>query len=90
MHEGATDVNVLQNLIELYNHLSWDSTYRDVVRGILMNLQEAADASIYELAELTNSSRTTIWRMLKLLGYDNYSAFRHASRIPRGHAGDSP
>ena len=49
----ATDVNVLQNLIELYNHLSWDSTYRDVVRGILMNLQEAADASIYELAELS-------------------------------------
>lgn len=71
-------MNVLQNLIELYNHMSQDSTYRDVVKGILMNLEEAADASIYELADMTNSSRTTIWRMLKKLGYGNYADFRRA------------
>ena len=71
-------MNVLQNLIELYNQLSQDSTYREVVRGILTNLEEASHASIYELADLTSSSRTTIWRMLKLLGYENYADFRRA------------
>ena len=71
-------MNVLQNLIELYNHLPSDSTYRDVVKGILLYLEETADASIYDLAEMTNSSRTTIWRMLKKLGYENYADFRRA------------
>ena len=38
-------MNVLQNLIELYDHLSIDSTYRSVVRNILMHLPEAAEAT---------------------------------------------
>ena len=77
-------MNVLQNLIELYNHLSQDSTYRDVVKGILLNLEEASKASIYELADMTNSSRTTIWRMLKKLGYENYADFRRALKYAVG------
>ncbi len=71
-------MNVLQSLIELYNHLSPDSTYRHVLEVILTHLQEAADASIYDLAELTDSSRTTIWRMLQMLGFDSYARFRSA------------
>lgn len=71
-------MNVFQNLIELYNHLSPDSTYKEVAGGTLKNLREAADASIYELAELTNSSRTTIYRMMQMLGYENYVDFRRA------------
>ncbi len=71
-------MNVLQNLIELYDRLPFDSTYRAVVKGILLNLQAAAEANVYELAELTASSRTTIWRMLQMLGYENYGAFHHA------------
>ena len=77
-------MNVLQNLIELYNHLPSDSTYRDVVKGILLHLEEAADASIYDLAEMTSSSRTTIWRMLKKLGYENYADFRRALKVAVG------
>ena len=71
-------MNVLQNLIELYDHLAADSTYRSVVRKILLNLQEAADANVYELAELTESSRTTVWRMLQLIGYERFSDFHYA------------
>ena len=73
-------MNVLQNLIELYDHLSSDSTYRAVVSKILMNLRDAAEANVYELAELTSSSRTTIWRMLQMLGYEHFSDFHHALR----------
>lgn len=71
-------MNVLQNLVELYNQLPQGSTYRIVVKGILDHLSEAADATIYDLAEMTDSSRTTIWRMLQKMGYENYSDFRHA------------
>lgn len=73
-------MNIFQNMIELYNHLSPGSTYRYALKGILMHLNDACDASIYELADLTSSSRTTIWRMLQMLGYENYSDFRSALR----------
>ena len=71
-------MNVLQNLIELYDHLSLDSTYRSVVKKILLNLSEAAEATVYELADLTESSRTTIWRMLQMLGYERFTDFHYA------------
>lgn len=70
-------MNVLQNLTELYNHLSFDSTYRNVCKGILEHLEEAANGTIYDLAELTCSSRTTIWRMVQKMGYNNFSDFHH-------------
>ncbi len=71
-------MNVLQNLIELYDHLPIDSTYRSVVRKILMNLEQAAEANVYDLAELTESSRTTIWRMMQMLGYERFTDFHYA------------
>lgn len=71
-------MNILQNLLELYNHLAPDSTYRVVVKGILENLDLMQDATIYDVAEITNSSRTTVWRMVQKMGYHNFSDFRHA------------
>ena len=71
-------MNVLQNLIELYDHLPMDSTYRSVIRMILLNLEEAAEDNVYDLAELTGSSRTTIWRMLQMLGYEKFTDFHYA------------
>ncbi|MCI8282787.1 MAG: MurR/RpiR family transcriptional regulator [Lachnospiraceae bacterium] len=68
-------MNVLQNLVELYNHLPQDSTYRNVCGGILSHMEEAAAGTIYDLAELTSASRTTIWRMLQKMGYRNFSDF---------------
>lgn len=78
-------MNVLQNLVELYNHLPMDSTYRDVAKGILTHLEEVADATIYDVAELTCSSRTTVWRMLQKMGYKSYSEFRHALKQSVDH-----
>ena len=75
-------MNVLQSLTELYNHLSLDSTYRNVCKGILENLDEAANGTVYDIAELTNSSRTTVWRMVQKLGYKNFTDFHHEFRMP--------
>lgn len=70
-------MNVLQNLIALLNHLSPDSTYRNVCAGILENLEEAAGGTIYDIAEMTNSSRTTVWRMVQKMGYGSFSDFHY-------------
>ncbi len=70
-------MNVLQNLIALLNHLSPDSTYRNVCAGILENLEEAAGGTIYDIAEMTNSSRTTVWRMVQKMGYSSFSDFHY-------------
>ncbi|MFV0362965.1 MAG: MurR/RpiR family transcriptional regulator [Suipraeoptans sp.] len=70
-------MNVLQNLVGLYNHLSLDSTYRNVCKAILNNLEFSAGATIYEIAELADSSRTTVWRMVQKMGYQDFTSFHH-------------
>lgn len=70
-------MNILQNMTTFYNHLPPDSTYRNVCGGILSNLEEAACGTIYEIAEMTNSSRTTIWRMIQKMGYRSFSEFHY-------------
>lgn len=94
-------MNVLQNLIELYNSLPLDSTYRIVIKGILENLDKMQNVTIYDVAEMTNSSRTTVWRAIQKMGYENFTEFRHALQsavkdytyynrmIPRKHCKDS-
>lgn len=70
-------MNVLQNLTTFYNQLPPESTYRNVCQGILEHMEEAAEGTIYDLAELTNSSRTTVWRMVQKMGYKSFSDFHH-------------
>lgn len=71
-------MNVLQNLINLYNVLPLDSTYRTVAKGILEHLDQMKDVTVYDIAEITNSSRTTVWRMAQKMGYKTFSDFRYA------------
>ena len=70
-------MNVFMNLISLYNQLPPDSTYRAVIREIFSHMDDMADATIFDVAEMTAASRTTIWRMLKMAGYHSYSEFHH-------------
>ena len=71
-------MNVLQSLTELYNSQDIDSIYRELALKILGNLDQMRRVTIYDIAELTNSSRTTVWRMVQKLGYDSFSDFRYA------------
>ena len=71
-------MNVLQNLTELYNSQDIDSIYRELALKILGNLDQMRRVTIYDIAELTNSSRTTVWRLVQKLGYDSFSDFRYA------------
>lgn len=75
---GGLVVNVLQCLTELYNSENIDSVYRELALKILGNLDQMRRVTIYDIAELTNSSRTTVWRLVQKLGYDSFSDFRFA------------
>lgn len=71
-------MNVLQNLVELSNSMAYDSIYRNLAKTILENMDQLNNCTIYDLADLTNSSRTTLWRMIQKLGYSSFSDFRFA------------
>jgi DNA-binding MurR/RpiR family transcriptional regulator len=75
---GKKQMNVLQNLTELYNSQSTDSVYRDLSKQILEHLKDMKRVTIYDIAELTNTSRTTVWRLVQKLGYKSFSDFRYA------------
>ena len=71
-------MNVIQALTELYNAQNMDSVYRDLALKILGNLDQMRKVTIYDIADLTNSSRTTVWRLVEKLGYESFSDFRFA------------
>lgn len=71
-------MNVIQALTELYDSQSTDSIYRELAGKILQNLSEMKRVTIYDIADLTASSRTTIWRLVQKLGYGSFSDFRYA------------
>ena len=71
-------MNVLQSLTELYNSQDIDSVYRELALKILGNLDQMRRVTIYDIADLTNSSRTTVWRLVQKLGYESFSDFRYA------------
>lgn len=71
-------MNVLQSLTELYNSQNLDSVYRELALKILSNLYQMKRVTIYDIAELTASSRTTVWRLVQKLGYGSFSDFRYA------------
>ena len=71
-------MNVLKNMVNLYNHAPLDSTYRHALQILLMNLANLKDVTVYDLAELTSASRTTIWRLIKDMGYKNFAEFNAA------------
>ena len=71
-------MNVLQSLTELYNSQDQDSIFKELSRRILRNLDQMRRITIYDVAELTNSSRTTVWRLVQKLGYQSFSDFKFA------------
>lgn len=71
-------MNVLQALTELYDSQNIDSIYRELAGKIMQNLSAMKKVTIYDIAELTSSSRTTIWRLVQKLGYHSFSDFRYA------------
>jgi len=69
-------VNFLSNFFDLLNSLPEDSVYYIALNALLNNRDQLQNASIYDIAETCNVSRTTINRLFKKLGYKSYKEFR--------------
>ncbi|NLA52887.1 MAG: hypothetical protein GX858_00815, partial [Clostridiales bacterium] len=69
-------MSCLEMLFWFFNNLPHDDLYRNVVQNMLNNIREVDQLNIYELAEMCYTSPATISRLVKKLGYNNYSAFK--------------
>lgn len=66
----------LENLIAFYNSAGYDGTIHTVLKHCLLHLSSMENMTIEQLAEVCYTSTSTISRIVRELGYSNYSAFR--------------
>jgi len=69
-------MTILERLIYYFNHSAETDIYHNVIREILLNLTEASQATIYDLADLCHVSTTTISRMCKFFEYESFHTFK--------------
>lgn len=66
----------VENMLAVYNATPADSMLSAIIRQILMNLKKVGRMTIYELADTCFTSPASISRLVKKLGYKNYSYFQ--------------
>ena len=69
-------MTLLEKLIYYHMHSPATDIYHGVVELILQNIRKACQATIYELADLCHVSTTTISRMCKYFGLENFQQFK--------------
>lgn len=75
--QRRSNMTAIENLLVNYNtKFDRNSTFYSITRIILQNLDKASRMSIDELALLCFTSPSTISRVVKSLGYKNYSSFQ--------------
>lgn len=66
----------VENMLAVYNATPADSMLRSIIRRILVNLKDVGKMTIYDLADTCYTSPASISRLVKKLGYKNYSYFQ--------------
>lgn len=66
----------VENMLAVYNATPADSMLRSIIRRVLVNLKDVGGMTIYNLAETCYTSPASISRLVKKLGYKNYSYFQ--------------
>lgn len=66
----------LDTLIDFYNNSDENELYREVAGHILKNLDKVPQATIYDMADFSFASTSTISRLVKKLNFSSYSDFR--------------
>lgn len=66
----------VENLIAVYNGMPADNMMKSIIMNILKNLDKIEKMTIYELSDLCYTSPASISRLVKKLGYKNYSYFQ--------------
>ena len=59
-------------LLEFYNTYETDEIYHKIAEKMLENFSAVSEMSISELSEFLFVSQSTIYRFIKMMGYENY------------------
>ena len=63
-------------LLEFYNTYETDEIYHKIAEKMLENFSVVSEMSISELAEFLFVSQSTIYRFVKMMGYENYNQMK--------------
>ena len=63
-------------LLEFYNTYETDEIYHKITEKMLENFSVVSEMSISELAEFLFVSQSTIYRFIKMMGYENYNQMK--------------
>ena len=66
----------IETLLTYYNRSDKNSIDHAVIEKILENIHSLKNATIYDLAEMCYSSPATISRLMRKLGFENYTEFK--------------
>ena len=69
-------MTAMERLLTFYNAMSSDSMQKVALKNILVHFNEIGELSIFELADLCYTSSASISRLVRKLGYKNYSYFQ--------------
>ena len=63
-------------LLEFYNTYETDEIYHKIAEKMLENFSVVSEMSISELSEFLFVSQSTIYRFIKMMGYENYNQMK--------------
>ena len=69
-------MTVLENITLYYNQLPLHDTKRQILRNLLPNLNRIGRMNIQEVADLCYTSPASISRLIRAMGYKNFSVFQ--------------
>ena len=69
-------MTVLENLFLYYNQLPLNDSKRDILRHLMPHIKEIDQMTIYDVAECCYTSTATISRLVRAMGFKNYTIFQ--------------
>lgn len=63
-------------LLEFYNTYETDEIYHKIAEKMLENFSVVSEMSISELSDFLFVSQSTIYRFIKMMGYENYNQMK--------------
>ena len=63
----------IEKIIDYYNNGKQNDSYHNVVEQLLKYIMEVPGKSIYDMADLCYSSVSTLSRLVKRMGFQNYA-----------------
>lgn len=69
-------MNIIDDLLTFYNATPEGDIYHDAIRHLMDNLTHIRKATIYQMADMCYVSPSTISRLCRKLGCENYGSFK--------------